>query len=52
MILTIRHIRQMIERDIPVYAKNFNVSLEKARLDVEAEYNATDTDTDRFYEKE
>jgi hypothetical protein len=44
--------REMIERDIPIYAKNFNCSLEEARRDVESEYNATETDTDAFYERQ
>lgn len=43
--------REMVERDIPLYAASFNCTLEKARLDVESEYNEEMTETDWFYER-
>jgi hypothetical protein len=41
----------MIERDIPLYAAYYGVSIEQARIDVEGEYGQTLTDADAFHER-
>jgi hypothetical protein len=39
------------EQEAQAYAREYGCSIEKARYDVDGEYNATPTATDAFYDR-